>query len=219
MIEMGDTGAEARTIREKADQGLYRSVYLPLLRGVVPRTLEPFDPVEQTLVTVKREATTVPTQALYFLNSGFVRKESLAFADRLLAEPSKSERQRIKRAYQLALGRPPSSAELSRTEEFLGDFETTYERVSATDPIVEAAKTSEVDLKPKRDATAGPAVETKPAGAAAAAVPAVPVNPDDMPRPTEVAKEDTIRAGTPKAAAWAAFIQAIYASAEFRFVR
>ena len=74
MIEVRDNGPEARAIHERADSSHYRSVYLPLLRGITPHTLEAFDPVEQTLVTGERETTTVSTQALYLLNSPFVRR-------------------------------------------------------------------------------------------------------------------------------------------------
>ena len=86
MIEMADNGAEARTIHDAADASTHRSVYLPLLRGVTPHALEVFDPVDQTLVTARRDVTTVPGQALFLLNSSFVRKQSLAFAERLLAD-------------------------------------------------------------------------------------------------------------------------------------
>ena len=55
MIEMRDNGPEARAIHERADSSHYRSVYLPLLRGITPHTLGAFDPVEQTLVTDERE--------------------------------------------------------------------------------------------------------------------------------------------------------------------
>ena len=54
--------AEARAIHEKADASNRRSIYLPLLRGLTPKSLEAFDPVEQTLVTGRRETTTVPGQ-------------------------------------------------------------------------------------------------------------------------------------------------------------
>lgn len=63
MVEMRDNGPEARTINEEADKSMHRSVYLPLLRTVIPRSLEAFDPVDQSLVTGSRDATTVPGQA------------------------------------------------------------------------------------------------------------------------------------------------------------
>ena len=87
MIEMRDNGPEARTLHELADASRYRSIYLPLLRGVTPRALEVFDPVEQTLVTGRRDVTTVPSQALYLLNSSFVRRQALAERRHPRAEP------------------------------------------------------------------------------------------------------------------------------------
>src|SRR5262249_30747557 len=44
MVEMRDNGPEAKTINDRADAVTYRSVYLPLLRGVTPHALEAFDP-------------------------------------------------------------------------------------------------------------------------------------------------------------------------------
>ena len=80
MVEIRDNGPEARAIIEKADASTLRSVYLPLLRGITPRPLEAFDPVDQTLVTGQRQVTTVPGQALYLLNSP-------SFAARALSSP------------------------------------------------------------------------------------------------------------------------------------
>ena len=97
MIEMRDNGPEAGAIREAADRSDVRSIYLPLLRGVTPEALEAFDPVEQTLVTGQRETTTVPTQALFLLNSAFVRQQSLALAESLLAKSQATDLDRIGR--------------------------------------------------------------------------------------------------------------------------
>jgi hypothetical protein len=97
MVEMRDNGPEARKITEAADHALFRSVYLPLLRGVTPQALEAFDPVSQTLVTGTRDSTTVPTQALFLLNSTFVRQQSLACAERLLNQDGRSDGRRASR--------------------------------------------------------------------------------------------------------------------------
>ncbi len=51
MRELRDNGPEAAQIQKFSEESRARSVYLPLLRGVVPRSLAVFDPVEQTLVT------------------------------------------------------------------------------------------------------------------------------------------------------------------------
>ena len=87
MVEMRDNGPEAKALVEAADRSKHRSVYLPLVRGVTPRALEPFDPVDQTLVSGGRDTTTVPAQALFLLNSAFVRKQALSLAERVLKEP------------------------------------------------------------------------------------------------------------------------------------
>lgn len=126
MKEMNDNGPEARNINDKADRSTCRSVYLPLLRGVIPHTLEAFDPVEQSLVTGNRDATTVPGQALFLLNSAFMQRQALAFAERLLADNNESVNSRIDRAYRLVLGRSPSEKEIERARLFLTDYELTY---------------------------------------------------------------------------------------------
>ena len=82
MIEMRDNGPEAKAVHEAANASARRGVYLPLLRGLTPQSLEAFDPVDQTLVSGRRDATTVPAQALFLLNSAFVHKQALALATR-----------------------------------------------------------------------------------------------------------------------------------------
>ncbi len=164
MIEMQDNGPEARVINEKADASACRSVYLPLLRGVTPRSLEAFDPVEQTLVTGSRDATTVPAQALYLLNSAFVRDQALALAQRLLGAKDATDDARIQAAYRRTLGRSPSPKEIDRARTFLSEYESACRETNARAPSKE----------PMRDA---------------------------------------------RTAAWLGFVQALFASAEFRFVK
>jgi hypothetical protein len=198
MMEMADSGVEARTISEKADRALYRSVYLPLVRGITPKSLEAFDPVTQTLVTGQRDATTVPAQALYLLNSTFVRRQALALAEKLL-ESDRTAAVQIQEAYRLTLGRVPNKQEVTRAEGFLRDYEASYR----TAP------------RPAIPTQAEPAPKKAPEDATAA----VPVNPDDIPRTNQIASEETVEPKSPKAAAWMNFVQALYASSEFRFVR
>ena len=74
MVEMPDNGPEARNDQRAGRQQPPTAAFTcRCLRGVTPHALEAFDPVEQTLVTGSRDATTVPAQALYLLNSSFVR--------------------------------------------------------------------------------------------------------------------------------------------------
>jgi hypothetical protein len=130
MAELQDNGPEARGIRDFADRSIHRSVYLPVMRGIVPRTLEAFDPVEQTLVTGKRDATTVPGQALYLLNSPFVRTQAQALAERVFANKDASDADRIQAAYRQTLGRPAKPAEIERGRAFLAEYEAAFRTVA-----------------------------------------------------------------------------------------
>jgi Protein of unknown function (DUF1553)/Protein of unknown function (DUF1549)/Planctomycete cytochrome C len=203
MIEMRDNGGESRAINESADHALYRSVYLPLLRGVVPKSLAAFDPVDQTLVSGQRESTTVPAQALYLLNATFVRQQSLAFAERVLSESGQTDAERIREAYRLSLGRIPNSMEIFRAKKFITQFQAAYQKLPTNEKSVEA--------------TASDPISTDTTDVKAESV--IPPNPDDIDRTSQLAVEEVVQPKTPKLAAWMNFAQALYASAEFRFVR
>jgi cytochrome c553 len=194
MVEMRDNGPEAASINKQADTGTYRSVYLPLLRGVTPRSLEAFDPVEQTLVTGSRDSTTVPGQALFLLNSDFVRKQALVLAERLLNENDATDASRVEQAYRRIVGRSPSEKEIERARAFLGEYESAY-RDSPPPPAKPRPK-----VVPKKKAE-------------------VPANPDEIDQTGEAISEDSIRPKDAHTAAWLALVQALYGSAEFRYVR
>ncbi len=126
MVEMRDDGPEALGMGRQSDTSRHRSVYLPLMRGLTPRALEPFDPVDQTLVSGSRETTTVPSQALFMLNSTFVSRQSLALARQLLANADESTQQRVHEVYRWVLSREPRASEIERISAFVKDYETAY---------------------------------------------------------------------------------------------
>jgi hypothetical protein len=179
MIEMRDNGPEARSLHEHADQGTHRSVYLPLLRGVTPHALAAFDPVEQTLVTGQRDATTVPSQALYLLNSSLVRRQALALAEQLLRPKDATEVARIHTAYRRTLGRIPREREVERARAFLAEYEADYRQSIASAP---------------------------------------PANPDEIDQTGKLVVADVIQPKDARTAAWLAFAQALFGSAEFRYL-
>jgi hypothetical protein len=196
MIEMRDNGSEAKEINEKADAATYRSVYLPLLRGVTPHALEAFDPVDQTLVSGTRDTTTVPSQALFLLNSPFVRKQSLAFADRVLKDKKTSDADRVRGAYQLALGRLPTDKEIDRARAFIGDYESAY-RANPPKFVKPVAPKHPTESKKPNELE----------------------NPDEIDQTGETVVDVVIQPKDAKTAAWMAFTQSLIASAEFRYVR
>ncbi len=109
-----------------ANSGHHRSVYLPIVRDRVPESLEVFDFAEPSFVTGQRDATNVPTQALYLLNSAEMSRISDAFARRVTEasddDASNNEATRITHAFRLAFGRKPTPSEIRACRDFLDDF-------------------------------------------------------------------------------------------------
>jgi hypothetical protein len=95
-----------------------RSAYLMTQRLRRHPFLALFDGADPNSSTAQRGVTTVPTQALFFLNNPFVHEQAGRFADRLLAEPGDDSR-RVERAYRLALGRAPTIDERRDAAEYL----------------------------------------------------------------------------------------------------
>jgi cytochrome c553 len=107
------------------DGSRHRSVYLPVLRDRLPDVLDLFDFAESSLVTGDRETTNVPLQALYLMNSPFVRSRARALADRLLREePGNDDAPRIRRGFLLCFSRNPDAAEMKRAASFLEQANT-----------------------------------------------------------------------------------------------
>jgi hypothetical protein len=96
-----------------------RSVYLPVFRNALPEILEVFDFADPSMVTGRRNVSTVAPQALLLLNHPFVIEQSRAAARRLLADPDLDDPARLTRIYRLALGRPPTERERTIGLEFL----------------------------------------------------------------------------------------------------
>lgn len=88
-----------------------RSVYTPILRNRLLELFEAFDFADPNLSIGRRNVTTVPTQALYLMNSPFVMDESRDAARELLSQTNLTDEQRVVAAYRTALGRQPNARE------------------------------------------------------------------------------------------------------------
>jgi hypothetical protein len=95
-----------------------RSVYLMTQRIRRHPFLALFDGPDTNSSTARRTATTVPTQALFLMNDPFVHEQSAAFGRRLL-QSATTDAERVTRAYEMALSRPPSRAEQDEALEFI----------------------------------------------------------------------------------------------------
>jgi len=100
-----------------------RSVYLPVVRGVVYDMFLVFDFADPHVVNGRRDTTTVAPQALLMMNSPYLVEQSGKFADLLLALPTADDAQRVETAYQRALNRQAKTDERDRAMAFLSDYE------------------------------------------------------------------------------------------------
>lgn len=136
VVELRNNGPEAKRLEAAALASKHRSVYLPLVRGVLPRALEVFDFAEQGMVTGHRDTTTVATQALYLLNDPFVRRQALALAERLLQRTDLDDTGRLHLAYRLTVGRMAATREIERARSYLAEYEAATREASSTAPAV-----------------------------------------------------------------------------------
>ena len=104
-----------------AEHAKYRSVYLPLVRDVEPRSLEVFDFVDANVVSGRRETSSSANQSLYLMNNSFVQQQSEAFASRLL-KLDQGLPSRLEKAILLAYGREPTETELLILTDFVQEY-------------------------------------------------------------------------------------------------
>ena len=113
-----DVARALRQFRRTQRETGKRSVYLPILRNSLPEMMRIFDAAEPSLIVGKRNQTTVPTQALYLMNSQFINNQAANMARRV-ANNAKNKDDRIKFAYNLAFSRLATIEEISNAKEFL----------------------------------------------------------------------------------------------------
>ena len=98
-----------------------------------------FDGADPNASTPERRLTTVPTQALFFLNDAFVHAKADKFAARILAARAEDP-ERVELAYVQTLGRPATDEERAEALKFLGDYTVELRTTGISDrSVVEAA--------------------------------------------------------------------------------
>jgi len=97
-----------------------RAVYLPIYRGTTPPDLlEAFDFAPPGMVTGRRASTTVPTQALFLMNSPFVLDRAKAVARELQERTDLDDAGRLDLLYRKDFARLPTTVERRRALEFV----------------------------------------------------------------------------------------------------
>lgn len=100
----------------------HRAVYLPILRSSLPEILKTFDFAEPSIVVGSRATTTIPAQALFFMNSEFALRQAEGTARRLPSANASDLHKPLVRAFELCLARRPNETELMAGQEFVTSF-------------------------------------------------------------------------------------------------
>ncbi len=197
-----------------------RSVYLPIVRDLVPESLSLFDFPNPNLVGARREETTSPSQALFLMNNAFVQTESLQLARRLLRDKRSSDEARIREAYRTTLLRQPTALEIQRARSFL-DEETSLLASAAPEQVVERTSTPGPE-SPAPDESAATLVgpgRVQRLGPGSASATAVGKLAPGIAQPRLYRQAVAEMPETPQEGAWSLFNQALFASAEFRYLQ
>ena len=98
-----------------------RSLYLPVIRNGLPDVLQLFDFADPNATTPQRSSTTVAPQALFLMNSPFVREQAFHLA-RKLQRSTNGDHEFVRRARQEVLGRPATQQEQREATRFFGEY-------------------------------------------------------------------------------------------------
>ncbi|MFO1041728.1 MAG: PSD1 and planctomycete cytochrome C domain-containing protein [Planctomycetaceae bacterium] len=117
----------------------HRSVYLPVVRGVLPEMFSLFDFASPERPVAQRDESIVPAQSLFLMNSPWIIEQSRHAAQRLLNETSLDDSGRVTLFFQRALSRSPTSEEQARSLRYLAEAE----------PIITAPKADSLTAEQK----------------------------------------------------------------------
>lgn len=120
-----------------------RTIYQPITRGKQFPPLEilnVFDFPFPNDITGARASTTIPTQALFLMNSPALREQAQHLARKLLAEKSADDASHVAQLYLLTMNRPVTSEETTEALAFMQSFTTELTRQAhpPADPRLDA---------------------------------------------------------------------------------
>lgn len=109
-----------------------RTIYAVIDRNDVPSVFRVFDVPSPDLSASQREQTTVPQQALFFLNDPFVMQQACHLAARADYQLFATVEERIDYVYQHLFQRSPRAEEMDRAVRFLAEEEASPEEALAS---------------------------------------------------------------------------------------
>ena len=104
----------------------HRSVYLLTQRLFRHSLLGLFDSPDRNTSTSQRDTSNVPAQALFLMNSPFIKKQAAALAKRVVADSSEDDA-RVGQLYQWIYSRPVTDTEQQEIQAFLQMYRKTIE--------------------------------------------------------------------------------------------
>ncbi len=100
-----------------------RSVYLPVVRNHLHDAFTLFDYTDASVPNGNRQVSTVPSQALYLMNSDFLAEIGKRLAEELYDPTAANVDLKIVRLYNIALGREPQMSEIQQAHTYLKRFD------------------------------------------------------------------------------------------------
>jgi len=100
-----------------------RAVYLPVVRSSMYELFTAFDLPDPSVPQGDRNASVIAPQALFMMNGSVVLQHTRRLAERLLTMPLADDGARVREAYEMALSRPATGAEVDQALTFLGRIE------------------------------------------------------------------------------------------------
>jgi uncharacterized protein DUF1553/uncharacterized protein DUF1549/cytochrome c len=128
-----------------------RGLYILFQRTVPYPQLMNFDEPNSNLSCTRRERTNTPLQALNLLNDPVFLEAAQGLAFRIMRESSGPFRDRLNFAYQVAIGRPPTTREAERMGKF---FDDTTRDLTSNPQTVTALFPNQLEGIPQSEAAA-----------------------------------------------------------------
>ncbi len=100
-----------------------RAVYLPVVRSSMYDVFQAFDLPDPSTSNGSRDSTVVAPQALFMMNSSVMLQQSRKMADNLMAESALSDAEKVRTAFERALARPATPAEIDQALSFIHRME------------------------------------------------------------------------------------------------
>jgi len=125
VVGTGGKGNTGRTGSKLTVSSPYRTVYLPVLRDLLPEMHETWDFPNPTQIKGQREVTTVPSQSLFMMNNRLVVDAANALARRVLDDASiRDDGLRVRCVYRAIFSRDAAADEAKSAIEMMQSLET-----------------------------------------------------------------------------------------------